>query len=110
MAEGVDGQLLNTLKDQTMKTCRIYQVDAFTLNDADSGILSHGRMFAPAIGIPEDPFTGNANGPLGAYLVHNHIFLDILLKILHCGPALHAGNSVYHMIGLFTFLTLKRSI
>lgn len=28
-----------------------------------------GRMFAPAIGIPEDPVTGNANGPLGAYLV-----------------------------------------
>lgn len=27
-------------------------------------------MFAPAIGIPEDPVTGNANGPLGAYLVH----------------------------------------
>ncbi|HBT4807913.1 TPA: PhzF family isomerase [Klebsiella variicola subsp. variicola] len=31
-----------------------------------------GRMFAPAIGILEDPVTGNANGPLGAYLViHN---------------------------------------
>lgn len=28
-----------------------------------------GRMFAPAIGISEDPVTGNANGPLGAYLV-----------------------------------------
>jgi PhzF family phenazine biosynthesis protein len=27
-------------------------------------------MFAPAIGINEDPVTGNANGPLGAYLVH----------------------------------------
>ena len=25
-------------------------------------------MFAPAIGISEDPVTGNANGPLGAYL------------------------------------------
>lgn len=33
-------------------------------------ILVHGRMFAPAIGISEDPVTGNANGPLGAYLVH----------------------------------------
>ena len=31
-------------------------------------------MFAPAIGIPEDPVTGNANGPLGAYLVHNNFF------------------------------------
>jgi len=26
-------------------------------------------MFAPAIGIAEDPATGSANGPLGAYLV-----------------------------------------
>lgn len=33
--------------------------------------LVHGRMFAPAIGITEDPVTGNANGPLGAYLVHH---------------------------------------
>lgn len=27
-------------------------------------------MFAPTIGIAEDPVTGNANGALGAYLVH----------------------------------------
>lgn len=26
-------------------------------------------MFAPAIGINEDPVTGNGHGPLGAYLV-----------------------------------------
>lgn len=32
-----------------------------------------GRMFAPAIGIPEDPVTGNANGPLGAYLVKHRL-------------------------------------
>ncbi len=29
------------------------------------------RMFAPAIGIPEDPVTGNAAGPLAAYLLHH---------------------------------------
>ena len=33
-------------------------------------------MFAPAIGISEDPVTGNANGPLGAYLVHFNILQD----------------------------------
>jgi PhzF family phenazine biosynthesis protein len=32
-------------------------------------VVTRGRMFAPAIGIAEDPVTGNANGPLGAYLV-----------------------------------------
>ena len=34
---------------------------------------TEGRMFAPAIGIPEDPVTGNANGPLGAYLVRHKL-------------------------------------
>lgn len=34
---------------------------------------TEGRMFAPAIGIPEDPVTGNANGPLGAYLVRHSL-------------------------------------
>lgn len=47
--------------------CNGYYI--FTI-DPGSGILVHGRMFAPAIGIAEDPVTGNANGPLGAYLVH----------------------------------------
>jgi trans-2,3-dihydro-3-hydroxyanthranilate isomerase len=28
-------------------------------------------MFAPAIGILEDPATGSASGAMGAYLVHN---------------------------------------
>ncbi|HEY0504063.1 MAG TPA: PhzF family phenazine biosynthesis isomerase [Lysobacter sp.] len=32
---------------------------------------THGRMFAPGIGVDEDPVTGNANGPLGAYLVRH---------------------------------------
>lgn len=47
--------------------CNGYYV--FTLNPKED-VLVHGRMFAPAIGISEDPVTGNANGPLGIYLVH----------------------------------------
>jgi PhzF family phenazine biosynthesis protein len=30
-------------------------------------------MFAPAIGVAEDPVTGNGNGPLGAYLVRHNL-------------------------------------
>ncbi|MEE4243583.1 MAG: PhzF family isomerase [Desulfopila sp.] len=45
----------------------------FTVNEEGSKILTHGRMFAPSIGINEDPVTGNANGPLGAYLVYNNL-------------------------------------
>lgn len=47
--------------------CNGYYV--FTMNEDETPMI-HGRMFAPAIGIAEDPVTGNANGPLGAYLVH----------------------------------------
>jgi PhzF family phenazine biosynthesis protein len=45
----------------------------FTFDTDKEGILTEGRMFAPAIGIREDPVTGNANGPLGGYLVENKI-------------------------------------
>lgn len=50
--------------------CNGYYV--FTLSPEEK-VLVHGRMFAPAIGITEDPVTGNANGPLGIYLVHHGI-------------------------------------
>jgi trans-2,3-dihydro-3-hydroxyanthranilate isomerase len=33
----------------------------------------HCRMFAPGLGVPEDPATGSASGALGAYLVHHGI-------------------------------------
>lgn len=40
----------------------------FAFNDENDECLTSGRMFAPAIGIEEDPVTGNGNGPCGAYL------------------------------------------
>jgi PhzF family phenazine biosynthesis protein len=72
-------ETLNALQPDMMRLtglsriigCNGYFV--FTLDSDSEDILTHGRMFAPAIGIPEDPVTGNANGPLGAYLVHHQI-------------------------------------
>jgi PhzF family phenazine biosynthesis protein len=43
----------------------------FTFDSDIREILTYGRMFAPAIGINEDPVTGNAYGPLGGYLIQN---------------------------------------
>lgn len=51
--------------------CNGYYV--FTVDSQESDILIHGRMFAPVTGTNEDPVTGNANGPLGAYLVHHNL-------------------------------------
>ncbi|MFC4359998.1 PhzF family phenazine biosynthesis protein [Halobium salinum] len=43
-------------------------VYAFTFDTLESESTLHGRMFAPAAGIPEDPVTGTASGACAAYL------------------------------------------
>jgi len=35
------------------------------------GVTCYSRMFAPEFGIPEDPATGGASGPLGAYVLRH---------------------------------------
>jgi PhzF family phenazine biosynthesis protein len=40
----------------------------FTLAPTDTSCLTESRMFCPALGISEDPVSGNAHGLLGAYL------------------------------------------
>jgi PhzF family phenazine biosynthesis protein len=40
----------------------------FTLAHPFAGCLTESRMFCPALGIPEDPVSGNAHGLLGTYL------------------------------------------
>ncbi|MEA3284429.1 MAG: PhzF family isomerase [Synergistota bacterium] len=68
---------MSELKELSMDIgCNGYYV--FTLHRGESPLI-HGRMFAPAIGITEDPVTGNANGPLGAYLVN--------FGIVECGDS-----------------------
>lgn len=63
---------LSRLKQLSAQTgCNGYFV--FTLEKISDDGPVHGRMFAPAIGIAEDPVTGNANGPLGAYLVQHKL-------------------------------------
>ena len=44
---------------------------AFTSVTVEDHATVHARMFAPSIGILEDPATGSASGAMGAYLVHN---------------------------------------
>lgn len=43
-------------------------VYAFTFDAIEADSTLHGRMFAPAVGIPEDPVTGTASGSVAAYL------------------------------------------
>jgi trans-2,3-dihydro-3-hydroxyanthranilate isomerase len=46
-------------------------VMVFTFETECPDATVHVRMFAPLLGVPEDPATGSANGALGAYLVHH---------------------------------------
>lgn len=46
---------------------------AFTREVETPGAHIHSRMFAPALGVAEDPATGGASGPLGCYLVRHKL-------------------------------------
>src|SRR3569833_3144743 len=74
---GVRGQeALRHLKpDMTRLTTLSAQVGAagyfvFYLAPGNTDHLTESRMFCPALGIGEDPVSGNAHGLLGVYLAH----------------------------------------
>jgi len=71
--------ILNQIEPSLSELIRISNVTGcrgyfpFSFDTGREGILTTARMFAPAMGINEDPVTGNGNGPLGAYLIHNNL-------------------------------------
>ena len=46
-------------------------VFVFSLERGNDDATAFSRMFAPILGVHEDPATGGASGPLGAYLFHH---------------------------------------
>jgi trans-2,3-dihydro-3-hydroxyanthranilate isomerase len=56
------------LLDGLLGQCGALGCFAFSLQANTPGAFAHARMFAPGAGVPEDPATGSAAGPLGAYL------------------------------------------
>lgn len=56
------------LLDSLLQTTGALGCFAFCLQATTPDTLAHARMFAPGAGVPEDPATGSAAGPLGAYL------------------------------------------
>ncbi|WP_258104119.1 PhzF family phenazine biosynthesis protein [Marinoscillum sp. MHG1-6] len=59
----VDTAKWEQMRDSFGKT----ELYVFSINKVEGGQV-RGRMFAPGIGITEDPATGSANGPLACYL------------------------------------------
>ena len=49
------------------------EVFLFSTEAAGDGATAYSRMFAPGLGVAEDPATGAASGPLGCYLVRHRV-------------------------------------
>jgi trans-2,3-dihydro-3-hydroxyanthranilate isomerase len=54
--------------DTLLRDCGALGCFVFCLQATAPDTLAHARMFAPGAGVPEDPATGSAAGPLGVYL------------------------------------------
>lgn len=61
------------LWEQTLGDFPVREIFVFTTETEFAGSGVHSRMFAPTMGILEDPATGGASGPLGCYLVRHGV-------------------------------------
>jgi trans-2,3-dihydro-3-hydroxyanthranilate isomerase len=57
------------------------QIFAFTQEVEVTGSTTHCRMFAPGMGVTEDPATGAAHGPLGSYLVRHKLIEPVTGRV-----------------------------
>jgi trans-2,3-dihydro-3-hydroxyanthranilate isomerase len=53
-----------------------HSIYAFSRETVTPSAHVHTRLFAPLLGVLEDPATGSASGALGAYLVHHRVLGD----------------------------------
>lgn len=92
---------------------------AFSTETQFPGSGVHSRMFSPSLGVPEDPATGGATGPLGCYLVRHRVIASdgelrcvseqgvemgrpsfLHIRISHAGDEItevHVGGTCYYM-------------
>jgi PhzF family phenazine biosynthesis protein len=63
----------------------------FALTENDGAIGTTSRMFCPALGIPEDPVSGNAHGMLGVYLINQELLTPVDGRVAFRG---HQGQWV----------------
>jgi trans-2,3-dihydro-3-hydroxyanthranilate isomerase len=68
LPSGGGGKLVDLLRGVGTDCAMCYATET-----VDATATVHCRMFAPGLGVPEDPATGSAAGALGAYLVWHNI-------------------------------------
>lgn len=63
--------------DSAQPDARLLNFEAYVFTtdrtDAADSAITYSRMFAPELGVAEDPATGGASGPLGVYLVKHSL-------------------------------------
>jgi PhzF family phenazine biosynthesis protein len=57
----------------------------FAMSPTEQGEGTESRMFCPALGIPEDPVSGNAHGMLGVYLVNQGLLTPKAGRVVFTG-------------------------
>ncbi|HEX8189012.1 MAG TPA: PhzF family phenazine biosynthesis protein [Pyrinomonadaceae bacterium] len=75
-------------------------VFVFTREVEGAGSTVHGRMFAPGLGIAEDPATGAASGPLGCYLVSYGLVEGARAAEIVSEQGIEMGRPSYVRIGI----------
>jgi trans-2,3-dihydro-3-hydroxyanthranilate isomerase len=76
-ADGISPVMMQAMQfrrdvwERVLRDFEAPHVFVFTEEVVEAGSTVHSRMFAPAMGIAEDPATGAASGPLGCYLVRH---------------------------------------
>jgi trans-2,3-dihydro-3-hydroxyanthranilate isomerase len=59
------------LSHRVLEPLEVHEVFVFAMEVEHASSTVHSRMFAPDLGISEDPATGGASGPLGCYLLRH---------------------------------------
>ncbi len=92
------GQLNTAALNRACRAVGTECVMVFTFETQRPEATVHVRLFAPLLGVPEDPATGSANGALGAYLVH-HRAVSATEPTTHIvseqGAELHRPSTLY---------------
>jgi trans-2,3-dihydro-3-hydroxyanthranilate isomerase len=86
--------------DLVLRKCGALGCFLFTLATGSSEIFARARMFAPGAGITEDPATGSAAGPLGAYLAaHGVLPRDRTSFIIDQGVEMGRPSRIWVEVG-----------
>jgi trans-2,3-dihydro-3-hydroxyanthranilate isomerase len=86
--------------DVFLRQCGTLGCFVFTLATASPDAFARARMFAPGAGVPEDPATGSAAGPLGAYLaVHGVLPRDQASFVIEQGIEMGRPSRIWVEVG-----------